>query len=519
MDAAKQRSDGVFARVLGADVRSLALTRMALGLIVLVDLGVRAGDLAAFYSDGGILPRGAWTRAYPGVLSLHAASGHPAFQAALFVILGVAATLFMLGWHTRVAGVVTWLLVLSAHTRNPIILQAGDSLLALLLFWCMFVPVGAAWSIDAARAAHRPRAVRVASVGTAALLLQMPCVYLFTALLKGGPEWHSSFSAIRDALRDDFIATPLGAWLGEHVPARALQSMTLGVLMLELAVPVLLLTPWRTARTRALALPVLAILQLSFSLCLRIGLFPFISTAAILAFVPTETWTALGARSAGWRARLAARFPAWAGWRQTRVSHLLARAAAPIGSARPSFRLGLGASLLCGAVLLFGLVDNISGVAGAKVVPRPVADAARALRLRQSWKMFARSSQVRRWFVLEGTLENGERIDLLTHSEGPLDGGRPDHISDTFENYRWRKYFGNVSGKREDVQRRALAQWLCRSGNEGRAPGERLARVVAWRYWEPANVAPRAVEAERARMFTKECQPRPGPRRSPLATR
>src|SRR5688500_2604104 len=175
MGATDERGDGVFARVFGADVRSLALARIGLGVIVLVDLAVRAGDLAAFYSDGGILPRGAWTRAYPGVLSLHAASGHPAFQAALFVILGVAATMFTIGWHTRVAGAVTWLLVLSAHTRNPIILQAGDTLLGLLLFWCMFVPVGAAWSVDAARAAHRARSQRVVSIGTLALLLQMPC--------------------------------------------------------------------------------------------------------------------------------------------------------------------------------------------------------------------------------------------------------------------------------------------------------------------------------------------------------
>jgi hypothetical protein len=117
-------------------------------------------------------------------------------------------------------------LVLSAHTRSPIILQAGDSLLALLLFWCLFVPVGATWSMDAALTGYRPRSRRVVSAGTLALLLQMPCVYLFTALLKGGPEWHSRFTAIQDALRDDFIATPLGAWLGATIPARALQAMT-----------------------------------------------------------------------------------------------------------------------------------------------------------------------------------------------------------------------------------------------------------------------------------------------------
>ena len=42
-----------------------------------------------------------------------------------------------------------------------------------------------------------------------ALALQMPFVYFFTALLKGGPEWHTRFDAIHNALNDDFIASPL----------------------------------------------------------------------------------------------------------------------------------------------------------------------------------------------------------------------------------------------------------------------------------------------------------------------
>lgn len=264
-----------------------------------------------------------------------------------------------------------------------------------------------------------------------------------------------------------------------------------------------------------MALPVLAVLQISFAFCLRIGLFPVISTAAIMVFVPTESWDRLRVGTARLRARaalLAARL------RASSIGRTSARAAGLLGAGRPRFHLGLGASVVCGAVLLFGVVDNVSGVLGAQVVPRPINDAARALRLRQSWRMFARSSQVRRWFVLEGTLENGAQVDLLTHTDGAPDGARPEHISDTFENYRWRKYFGNVAGKREDVQRRALAAWLCRSGNEGRAAGERLTRVVAYRYSEPANVAPGAAPAKRARMFTKECAPpqAPGPRRSRL---
>jgi hypothetical protein len=43
-----------FVEVFGADLRSLAVFRMALGVMVLVDLAYRGTDLPAFYTDGGV---------------------------------------------------------------------------------------------------------------------------------------------------------------------------------------------------------------------------------------------------------------------------------------------------------------------------------------------------------------------------------------------------------------------------------------------------------------------------------
>jgi len=40
------------------DPRSLALFRILLALLVLVDLAQRSGDLSAFLTDRGVLPRG-----------------------------------------------------------------------------------------------------------------------------------------------------------------------------------------------------------------------------------------------------------------------------------------------------------------------------------------------------------------------------------------------------------------------------------------------------------------------------
>ena len=47
-------------QVFAADLRSLALLRVALGLIVICDVALRARDLSAFYSDSGVLSRAAY---------------------------------------------------------------------------------------------------------------------------------------------------------------------------------------------------------------------------------------------------------------------------------------------------------------------------------------------------------------------------------------------------------------------------------------------------------------------------
>jgi hypothetical protein len=61
---------------LGVDLRSLALFRICLGSLILVDLVLRSVDLQAHYTDFGVLPRGVlWEMYSQWHISLHTASG------------------------------------------------------------------------------------------------------------------------------------------------------------------------------------------------------------------------------------------------------------------------------------------------------------------------------------------------------------------------------------------------------------------------------------------------------------
>ncbi|MEX2215004.1 MAG: hypothetical protein WD768_12795, partial [Phycisphaeraceae bacterium] len=139
------------------DRRALAAFRIAIALILLMDLLIRSGSVVEHYSDGGILPRSQWVQQNKGTArwSLHAMNGEPAFQRALMIAAALAAGAMLVGWKTRGAVALAWLLTHSIQMRNPMINNGGDILLRGMLLWAVFLPLGSRWSIDALSVAVR----------------------------------------------------------------------------------------------------------------------------------------------------------------------------------------------------------------------------------------------------------------------------------------------------------------------------------------------------------------------------
>jgi hypothetical protein len=138
------------------DARSLAAFRISLALLVLADLIRRSRNLTAFYTDFGVFPRQAFiAHQNPYHLSFHIVSGEAWAQALLFLLAGGFALALTIGYRTSVATVGTWLFLLSLHNRMPDVLNGGDFLLRMLLFWAMFLPLGSRWAIDAIQTDRR----------------------------------------------------------------------------------------------------------------------------------------------------------------------------------------------------------------------------------------------------------------------------------------------------------------------------------------------------------------------------
>ena len=286
------------AELFAVDPRSLALTRIAAALVVLVDLILRSSSIGAFYSDSGLLPRVALYERFPNswFVSLHLMNGRTEIQALLFLITGIFAFAMLVGYRTRWTSFFTWLLVSSLNARNPYVAHGGDALLNMLLFWGMFVPWAARYSVDHAldsSATKQPQ--RILSIGTAALLLMMPFVYFFSGMLKTGPEWRDQFTAIYYVLSAPEYATAVGRWMATW-PSPILQVLTASVVVIELGGALLLFSPFATRTIRAIVIPSFLIFQVGLLLTLNLGLFPIISSIALLPFIPTSWWNKLSRR-------------------------------------------------------------------------------------------------------------------------------------------------------------------------------------------------------------------------------
>jgi len=286
-------------RPFSLDLRSLALFRVCLAVLIITDLLNRGLWLESHYTDIGVLPRTALLETLwePTWVSVHMLSGSVGVQAILFGLAALAAGLLLVGWRTRLMTVLSWFLMISLHARNPVVLQGGDVVFRLLLFWSMFLPLGARWSVDAALATESDLSLgnRYFSLSSFAFIAQLSFIYLFSAILKTGDAWLTEYDAVYYALALDQFATPVGNWL---LNQQALHGpLTIGTLGLEAFGWVLLVVPVFVAPLRLLATVLFVGMHLGFAATMQLGLFSYIMCVAWLALLPGAVWSWLEKRT------------------------------------------------------------------------------------------------------------------------------------------------------------------------------------------------------------------------------
>ncbi|WP_076607365.1 HTTM domain-containing protein [Natronorubrum thiooxidans] len=453
-------------RRLAIDRRGLAAFRISIGVLLLVDLLRRTRMFEAFYTDAGVLPREALFSDYSSIYSLHALSGEAWIQGLLFLVAGVFALALVCGYHTRIAAVVSWLLLISLHIRNPMILNAGDVLLRMLLFWSLFLPLGARWSVDAYRSEpDTHHSTTLASVATMAILLQILLMYVTNAIHKTRSDMWMGGEAVVHIFQADHLTILLGNTLAGHT--MLLEGFTYAWMGLILLSPLLLLL---TGIPRAAFTTLFVGMHLGMLVTLRIDLFPVVVVAGLLLFYPPVVWD--------WVATLATRLGI--------AEHLRSglerlQMTLPDTSMKPSFfgqqneretsvRSAVStrgrvffATVIPWLILVLVVLSNAEAVDYTEV-PDPGDEVLDTIQSSQSWRMFAPNpTSTAQWLVVPGELADGSTVDALHEAE--VDWDRPPNVDETYETSRERKYISNMRYAGNENHRSYFANHLCERWN------------------------------------------------------
>jgi len=279
-----------FRNLIAIDLRSLALFRMCLAIMLIVDLLVRLSDLQAHYTDWGVLPRAvAMDHSWIGSWSLHFMTGSRIGIALMMGLQLFAAFLLLIGYRTRIMSILCCVLIVSLQARNPMILSGADDTIRLLCIFSMFLPLGAYFSVDRALDPEPEDSQTVlSSVSSFAILAQVSILYLFTFLFKWHPIWIEDNTALYFMFQLDVFTNQFGQYLLEY--PNLLRAMTAFFVWCELLCPILLWSPVMTTQTRLLAIFIISSMQIGIASTMGIGMFPFISITALMLFIPSTIW-------------------------------------------------------------------------------------------------------------------------------------------------------------------------------------------------------------------------------------
>jgi ABC-type multidrug transport system fused ATPase/permease subunit len=260
---------------------TLGLVRIAFGVLAVVWTLSLLPDLYEFFGEDGVAPH---ARLGPYRWSVFAFwSGDDAVLIGWLALL-VFAVALTIGWHSRIAAIVVFVLILSFDRRNPMVFNSGDVLLRIEALFLALSPCGAALSLDQRRATGVFWSAQVRPRWPIRLMqLQLSLIYLTTVQVKmTGDAWPQG-TAVSYALRlEDMLLLPIPDWLRTN--ALLMNAATWGTLVIELAIGILvwnrLLRPWVLAAG--------VVMHTMIMVTIAIGFFTPAMFVLYLAFIPPQ---------------------------------------------------------------------------------------------------------------------------------------------------------------------------------------------------------------------------------------
>jgi hypothetical protein len=217
--------------------RPLGAFRIAYGVLMLIYLSLMTVEFDLWYTGAGVL-RGTESREAAGPLRFSALqyTDNPAIARAVLAATVAAAVGFTLGWRTRVMSVLFYLGMITLYHRNVLANGGPDAVPLILSFYMMFCPSGAAYSLDARRAAKKRGTVAeplIVPWGMRLLQMQICLIYFQSCVIKSRGEVWLNGTTVHYVLFNREFGIFNMEWLAQY--PLLINLMTHGALLLEFA--------------------------------------------------------------------------------------------------------------------------------------------------------------------------------------------------------------------------------------------------------------------------------------------
>ena len=342
-------------KYLTIDARSVALGRIAVALILLIDLARRIPVLDLFYTNDGLLPNHTllWRPPTQWMFSFFFLASLRGEAILGFLFCGFVYLALLVGWRTTLMRFLAPICLVSLHARVTLVENGGDWMLCELIIWSAFLPLGRRFSVDAVRASLRRRREttaaaladraamratarpddslvdptadvnRVVTLAAFAILLQLAISYFFNAIQKGGETWRHG-TAVHYVLYQNRMVTWFGVWMRGYMTPALSRVLSYAALATESVLPVLILSPiWRTWTRRAAALAIIG-LHIGFQTFINLGVFSWTMMGYTPFLLMASEWTLFARIAARSGRRLTLYFDAGCGV-CFQIARLLAR--------------------------------------------------------------------------------------------------------------------------------------------------------------------------------------------------
>lgn len=200
-----------------------------------------------------------------------------------WVVLLVASIALTVGWHSRLAAVLVFVMVVSFERRNPFVMNAGDVLLRVEALFIALASSGAALSLDQRRRTGSFWTAEQRRIWPVRLMqIQVSVIYVSTVVAKlHGETWQDGTAVSYSLRQNDLLFFTAPRWITDNLLISNVLSWS--TLVVELAIGLLV---WNR-RCRPWVLAAGVVLHMSIFVSMSIGLFSLAMVVLYLAFLPS----------------------------------------------------------------------------------------------------------------------------------------------------------------------------------------------------------------------------------------